>query len=149
MDCIINMSCDQTNIEKPDDITNNNNVQIKKRNKPTKKQQYKIERDEFISKLSDIIGLDEKKNSIFLHLIETNSDVEKYLLENMDNIRKYYKTGKWGFFSNDESKGKNNFIGLTRSLYLDSDYEIISKLKVNTFNNIKKQYTMWDFRKKI
>ncbi len=90
-----------------------------------------------------------KKNSIFLHLIETNSDVEKYLLENMDNIRKYYKTGKWGFFSNDESKGKNNFIGLTRSLYLDSDYEIISKLKVNTFNNIKKQYTMWDFRKKI
>jgi ribosomal protein S13 len=134
---------------KNSDNDNINDINIKK-SKPTKKQFYEKERDVFINNLSKIIGIGENnnKNNIFLYEIENNKNIEKYLSDNIDNIKKYYKTGKWGFFSNDLLKGKNNYIGLLRSIYLDSDYEIISKLKVNTFNNVKKQYTEWDFRKK-
>ncbi len=121
---------------------------IKKRNKLTKKQQYSNEREIFINNLNNIIGIDEKNNCHFLCELEKNDEIKKYLIDNIEDIKKYYKIGKWGFFSGDVSKGKNNYIGLVRSLYLDSDYEIISKSKMATFNDIKKQYTMWDFRKK-
>ena len=130
-----------------DNNSSDNESEKKKRNKPTKKQQFKNERDEFIKELNKIIGINDKNNTIFLYELENNLDVKSYLSNNNDTIRKYYKVGKWGFFSNDVSKGKDNYIGLLRSLYLDSDYEIISKLKINTFNNVKKQYTVWNFRK--
>lgn len=121
---------------------------IKKRNKLTKKQQFKNERDILIDNLNNVIGITKEKKCYFLCELEKNDNIKKYLTDNIEDIKKYYKVGKWGFFSNDMSKGKDNYIGLLRSLYLDSDYEIISKSKIATFDNIKKQYTMWDFRKK-
>ena len=66
----------------------------------------------------------------------------------MIKIRKYHKTGTWGYFSNDVLKGKGNNLGLIRTLYLDNDYDILSKLKINNFDNIKKQYTLLIFIKK-
>ena len=112
------------------------------------KQKFKNERNNIIDNLNNLIGIDENNNCFFLYELEKKEDVKKYLSDNIDDIKKYYKVGKWGFFSNDILKGKDNYIGLLRSLYLDSDYEIISKSKIATFENIKKQYTMWDFRKK-
>lgn len=140
-------------IKNSDNNNNNDNEQkinkiIKKRNKLTKKQQFKTERDEIINNLNNLIGINENNNCFFLYELEKKDEIKKYLVDNIENIKKYYKVGKWGFFSNDILKGKDNYIGLLRSLYLDSDYEIISKLKIATFDNIKKQYTMWDFRKK-
>ncbi len=133
-------------------INNDNEIEskkiIKKRNKLTKKQQFKNERNNIIDNLNNLIGIDENNNCFFLYELEKKEDIKKYLSDNIDDIKKYYKVGKWGFFSNDVLKGKDNYIGLLRSLYLDSDYEIISKSKIATFENIKKQYTMWDFRKK-
>jgi hypothetical protein len=151
-----------SNKDSKDDINNDNNIVslddknnksnlikiIKKRNKLTKKQQFKNEREILIGNLNNIIGITKENNCYFLCELEKNDNIKKYLYDNIEDIKKYYKVGKWGFFSNDVLKGKDNFIGLLRSLYLDSDYEIISKSKIATFNNIKKQYTMWDFRKK-
>jgi hypothetical protein len=151
-----------SNKDSNNDINNNNNIKllddkndksslikiIKKRNKLTKKQQFKNEREILINNLNNIIGITKENNCYFLCELEKNDNIKKYLSDNIEDIKKYYKVGKWGFFSNDILKGKDNFIGLLRSLYLDSDYEIISKSKIATFDNIKKQYTMWDFRKK-
>lgn len=132
------------------DLKNDNNSDkiIKKRIKLTKKEKYENERNEIINSLNNIIGVISNKKQVFLYELERNDMIKKFLEDNIDNIKKYYKVGKWGFFSNDVSKGKDNYIGLLRSLYLDSDYEIISKLKINTFDGVKKQYTEWDFRKK-
>jgi hypothetical protein len=151
-----------SNKDSNNDINNNNNIKlsddindksnlikiIKKRNKLTKKQQFKNEREVLINNLNNVIGITKENNCYFLCELEKNDNIKKYLTDNIEDIKKYYKVGKWGFFSNDISKGKDNYIGLLRSIYLDSDYEIISKSKIATFDNIKKQYTMWDFRKK-
>lgn len=128
-------------------ISNSNNDIVLKKNKPTKKEYYKQERDLLICELNKIIGIDSDNYKIFLYEIENNENIDKYLSDNIDKIRKFYKTGKWSYFSNDILKGKDNWIGLLRSLYSDSNYEIISKQKTNTFNGVKKQYTEWNFRK--
>ena len=141
------------NLNNNNNNSNNNNNKkenkiIKKRNKLTKKQQFKNEREIIINNLNNIIGIDDNNSCFYLYELEKKDEIKNYLIDNIENIKKYYKIGKWGFFSNDVLKGKDNYIGLLRSLYLDSDYEIISKLKIATFDNIKKQYTLWDIRKK-
>ena len=119
-----------------------------KKKRSTKKELYSQEREEIIKELNKIIGLDENKNGIFLYELERNEKVKEFLKNNMDKIRKYHKTGTWGYFSNDISKGKGNEIGLIRTLYIDNDYDILSKLKMNNYDNLKKQYTQLIFYKK-
>ncbi len=118
------------------------------RNRSTKKELYKEKREELINELNKIIGID-KNNQIFLYELEKNEKVKEFLKNNIEKIRKYHKTGSWGYFSGDYSKGRDNEIGLLRSLYLDNDYNILSKLKINNFENKKKQYTLLIFLKNI
>ena len=98
--------------------------------------------------LNNIIGIDDKKNYVYLYDLENNPNINKFIENNVNNIKLYFKTGNWGYFSNEKLKGKNNSIGLIRTLYSDCNFEIISKLKVNTFNGVKKQYTQLVFNKK-
>ncbi len=132
-----------------DDSDNNEETKVKRtRNRLTKKQQFAKEREEFINEINKIIGIDDKKNSLYLYNLENNNDIKKFVLENDDKIKKIFKTGGWGYYSNDESRGKDNVVGLIRTIYNDCDYEISRKTKVNTFDNIKKQYTILIFNKK-
>jgi phosphoserine aminotransferase len=128
------------------DNINENGKRMKKRS--TKKELYEKERNEIIKELNEIIGINENNNGIFLYELEKNEKIKEYIKNNIKRIRKYHKTGTWGYFSNDLLKGKGNEIGLIRTLYIDNDYDILSKLKINNFDNIKKQYTQLIFYKK-
>lgn len=145
------MNNNEKSHNKSDNSDNSTNEEkIKRtRNRLTKKQQFVKEREELVGKLNNIIGIDEKKNYVYLYDLENNKEVNEFVKNNIQNIKTYFKTGNWGYFSNDISRGKDNTIGLIRTLYTDCDYEINSKLKVNTFNEIKKQYTQLIFNKKI
>jgi hypothetical protein len=128
------------------DSPNEHGKRPKKRS--TKKELYQMEREELIKEMNEIIGINEN-NQIFLYELERNEKIKDYLKKNMNKIRKSHKTGTWGYFSNDLSKGKDKEIGLLRTLYLDNDYNILSKLKINNFDNVKKQYTLLIFLKNI
>ncbi len=52
------------------------------------------------------------------------------------------------FKKKDMDENEHNEIGLLKTLYTDSDYDVISKLKVNNYV-IKKQITLLIFYKKI
>jgi hypothetical protein len=121
---------------------------IRQRNRPDKKTRYAKEREEMINRLNKLIGIDEKKNSIFLYELENNPVLKKEIESMIDDIKKYHKYGYWGYFSNDPIKGHNNHIALIRAIYNDNNYEILSKLKTMTFDNVKKQYTQLLFYKK-
>ena len=125
---------------------NENGKRMKKRS--TKKELYKEEREKLIKEMNNIIGINEDNNSIYLHELEINEKIREYIKENLKRIRQYHKTGTWGYFSNDPLKGKGNEIGLLRTLYIDNNYDIVSKMKMNNFDNIKKQYTLLMFYKK-
>ena len=109
------------------DNVNENNKRCKRRS--TKKEMYKEEREEFMKELNKILGIDENNNNVYKCEIETNKEFEKYIKENMDKIRRMWKTGLWGYFSNKKEKGSGNILGLYRSLLNNSGYEIFSKQK--------------------
>jgi hypothetical protein len=121
---------------------------IKMKKRATKKEKYAQERKEIIQELNEIVGINQN-NQIFLYELERNEKVNEYLKKNIEKIRKYHKTGSWGYFSNEQTKGKGNDLGLLRSIYLDNDYSILSKLKINNFDNKRKQYTLLIFLKNI
>ena len=83
-----------------------------------------------------------------MYELEKNTTLKSEVEKLVPDIKKYFKYGHWGYFSADESRGKNNFVSLVRAVYTDSDYEVLSKLKTTTFNDIKKQYTLLMFYKK-
>ena len=121
---------------------------VRKRNRPDKKTRYAIERQNIINKLNTLIGINETKNSIFLYELEQNTTLKEEVENLVPDIKKYFKYGHWGYFSADESRGKNNHVSLIRAVYTDSNYEVLSKLKTTTFDDIKKQYTLLMFYKK-
>ena len=140
---------EELNYNSESNSESNSQTKIKKtRNRLTKKEQFAKERSELVDKLNKIIGIDDKKNYVYLYDLEHNEEIDKYIKNNIDIIKTIFKTGNFGYFSNEKSRGKDNSIGLIRSIYTDCDYQITSKLKVNTFNNVKKQYTMLFFNKK-
>lgn len=136
--------------DEPNNLDNaqqdDNNVK-KTRNRLTKKQQYKKEREELIKELNDIIGIDEKKNYVYLYDLEHNEDVKNQIRKLEDNIAKYHKCGMWGYYSNDVKKGKNNVIGLLRSVYKDNDILITTKSKVIERDSNKINSTVYYFNK--
>ncbi len=123
-------------------------LEKEKRKRQTKREKYKTEREEIISEMNKIIGINGEKKNIYLYELEHNEKIKEYIEKNIKNIKRYHKVGSWGYFSNEKSKGRDNIIGLIRTLYMDNDYEIVSKLKINTFEGVKKQYTMLMFYKK-
>ena len=130
---------------------NNDNIQQDKpkrtRNRLTKKQQYSKEREELIQQLNNIIGIDDKKNYIYLYDLEHNEEILKSIKELEEQISKYHKCGMWGYFSNDIKKGKGNEIGLLRAVYKDNDILITTKSKVIERNNKKINSTVYYFNK--
>lgn len=140
------------NLNDTNSIDNNNDQQdkIKKtRNKLTKKQQFSKERAELIEQLNNIIGIDDKKNYVYLYDLEHNENILKNIKEKVIDIKKYHKCGMWGYFSNNEKKGKGNEIGLLRSVYKDNGIIITTKNKVIIRDEIKINSTVYYFNKVI
>ena len=132
-----------SSILKGDNI-NENGKRMKRR---SKKQLYEKEREEFIKELNNIIGINKDNNNVFKHDIEKNVDFENFIKENIEKIRKMWKTGLWGYFSNDTEKGSGNILGLYRTLLNDSDYMIFSKQKIINIEGKKERKTCYYIEK--
>ena len=141
------ISSDEINQNISSNSSNSEKV-IKRRNRPDKKTRYATERQNLIEKLNKLIGLNDKNNSVFLYELERNDELKIEIEKLIPDIKKYFKYGNWGYFRVNDDNEENNYIALMRAIYNDNNYEILSKLKTHTFENIKKQYTMLLFYKK-
>ena len=130
------------------DSPNENGKRMKSRIRSTKKELYQKEREEFIKELNNIIGINNDNNNVFKHDIEKNADFSNFIKENTEKIRKMWKTGLWGYFSNDIEKGSGNILGLYRTLLNDSDYMIFSKQKIINIGGNKERRTCYYVEKK-
>jgi hypothetical protein len=127
---------------------NNNENGKRSKKRSTKKELYQKEREEFIKELNNIIGINNDNNNVFKHDIEKNVDFENFIKGNTEKIRKMWKTGLWGYFSNDIEKGSGNILGLYRTLLNDSDYMIFSKQKITNIEGKKERKTCYYIEKK-
>ena len=128
------------------DLPNENGKRCKRRS--TKKEMYCEEREKFIQELNKILGLDEKNNYVYKYEIETNKEFEEYIKNNIEQIRKMWKTGLWGYFSNKKEKGSGNILGLYRSLLNNSGYIMFSKQKTKIVDDEKDIKTLYYIEKK-
>ena len=71
----------------------------------------------------------------------------KYL-NYIEKIRRMWKTGLWGYFSNKKEKGCGNILGLYRSLLNNSGYIMFSKQKTKIINEGKDIKTLYYIEKK-
>ena len=121
------------------------------KNKPTKAQIYKQDRDKIILELEKIIGLNEINRGVLLYDLEHNEQLKKYLIQIIPDIKKYYKYGNWNYFVNQHTKEGDELseISLLRAIFKDENYELISKRKTAVLNNKKTNATKIYFLKNV
>ena len=125
-----------------DDNPNNNGKRDKKtRNRPCKSEKFVEEREELIKILNNLIGFDDKKNHIILYELEHDEKIKEKIRELVPEIKKYYRTCSWGYFSKELKKGMGNEIGLLKALYKNEGYNILTKRKTCEYNGVKKLQT--------
>jgi hypothetical protein len=126
MNKVIEENESQGNTSNSDNV--NENGKRMKRNRLTKKQQFKKEREEVINKINNILGLTTTNNKIYIYKILTNDKIKEEIKElgNTD-IKKYFKVGTWSYYKDDHNN--HSEINLIKAVYKDSDYEIYSKQK--------------------
>jgi len=137
------------------DMINNNNVVTlnssneRKRNKPTKALIYKEERKNIIDNLERLMQLNDTIRSVLLCDLEKNIELKKYLREQVQNVKKYYKCGTWNYFVNQHTKEGEEIseISLLRAIFKDENYEIISRKKIKWVDGVKKHMTNLIFLK--
>jgi hypothetical protein len=109
----------------------------------TKEEKFEKERKNFIEELYNVAGFD-KKDFICASELEENEKIKSFLIDNINKIRKYWKTGLWSYFLN---KNKDDVLSLFKTLINNSTYKLYSKQKVLIINNIKKRYTVYYIEK--
>jgi hypothetical protein len=129
-----------TSINNSDNNIDDNNSQNKKKVRRNKKQLFVVERKEIIDKLSHIIKLEENNNVVVYDDLVENMELKEYLVDNVENIKKYYSCSNWGYFTTHlHGDIKKDEVTLMRAIYKDDGYKIASKLKTMVRNGIKKK----------
>lgn len=123
-------------------MTNN----IKKRNKPSKEEHYKNEREDFLNELNNFLGLNDDNNTLLYNQIKQNKLLLEFINSNEDKIKKYFKYGKWGFYQNYDDNTKD--LGtLIKNIYKHEKYTIYTKRITLKENDTKINATQLIFYK--
>jgi hypothetical protein len=123
-------------------MTNN----IKKRNKPSKEEHYKNEREDFLNELNNFLGLSDDNNTLLYTKIKQNKLLLEFINSNEDKIKKYFKYGKWGFYQNYDDNTKD--LGtLIKNIYKHEKYTIYTKRITLKENDTKINATQLIFYK--
>ncbi len=128
-------------INNSDNNIDDNNSQNKKKVRRNKKQLFVVERKEIIDKLSQIIKLEENKNVVVYDDLVENMELKEYIIENVENIKKYFSCSSWAYMTAKHHNLELNEVTFMKALFKDNGYKIVSNQKTLTRKNIKKVYT--------
>ncbi len=114
-----------------------------------KKQLYDKERNDIINKLNQLIGLNQNNNSVLLQELRDNNELKQELISMKDDIKKYYRCCRWGYFVSENNGKKGDEISLLRAIYKEHNYKIPTQEVLIEYNGIKKKYQKLFFIKNI
>jgi hypothetical protein len=129
------------NTSNSDNVNENGKREKRTRNRPSKAERFSEEREELIKELERKMGLTEEIRGVLLYDLEHNEKLKEKIRELVPEIKKYYRTCSWGYFSKEEKKGMGNEIGLLKALYKNEGYNILTKRKTCEYEGIKKLQT--------
>lgn len=136
---VINENKSNTSTDISSGSLSDSSKEKRKRNKLTKAQQFKEERQNLVLELEKLMGLTESNRGILLYDLEHNEKLKDYLKEQIENIKKYYKCGTWNYFIQKEEN--RDVIGLLKSILKNENYKLLNDKKYIDKDGIKKQYT--------
>ena len=119
------------------DCNSDNNKKIRR----NKKLLYKNQRNEIVKNIIDFINNTKDGEYIFVIDLYNNAQLVKYINDNIDNIKKYYRCSSWGYFVAQNNNQQGDIITLLKSILKDHGYEIYRKDITADKNNVKKRYT--------
>lgn len=118
-----------------------NNSSDKKKLRRNKKILFENERNEILNNLINFLNSSKDGEYIFLIDLQNNTQLIKYINDNIDNIKKYYRCSSWGYFIAENNNQQGDEITLLKAILKDHGYEIYRKDITAEKNNIKKRYT--------
>jgi len=108
----------------------------KKRNKSTKKQLYKEERNQFLEDLNKIININDEHNTVIVYSINNSFELKDFISNNQDKIKKIFNYSRWSYFIKDRNN-KSEISSLIKNIYKHEKYDIFTKrVNVKDDNNI-------------
>ena len=101
-------------------------TEVKIKGRPSKAALYPEERSKILSKIYNILELDEDK-TFYLYDIDNNSDKKQQIMDLSEEIKLYFNSGGWGVFSKENIS--RPYLSLVRCLLRDMRirYAIVSK----------------------
>jgi len=118
-----------------------NNSSDKKKSRRNKKLLFENERNEVLNNLVNFINNTKDGEYVFLTDLENNTLLNEYIVNNINNIKKWYRCSSWGYFVAENNNQQGDIITLLKSILKDHGYEIYRKDITAEKNNIKKRYT--------
>jgi hypothetical protein len=125
--------------------SDNNSNSNKKKFRRNKKLLFENERNNILNNLINFINSSKDGEFIFLIDLQNNHDLIKYIDDNIDNIKKFYRCSSWGYFISENDGQQGNHITLLRAILKDHKYQIYRKDITAEKNNVKKRYTTIKF----
>ncbi len=115
-------------------IASNNKTTIKRNRRP-KHELFEKEREEIITKINEILGINNDNNILYLYDLQNDMDKKEKILALVNDIQKYFSASDWGFFKKESSR--ENYILLCKSVYKDMNWQVFSSNTNITRDNKK------------
>ena len=91
-----------------------------------KSERYVKEQNEILSKLLEILEINEDNRSIILYNIDKNHEKIEAILSLKDDINKYFNSSRWSLFRNYDNKNNKEHILLIRGLLNAMNVDYVS-----------------------
>lgn len=124
------------------DTSDNDNLnKNKKKLRRNKKQFFEKDRNEILKNLINFIDNSKDGEYIFVIDLQQNKQLIKYINDNIENIKKWYRCSSWGYFVSENNNLPTDEITLVKSILKDHGYSIYRKDITADKYNEKKRYT--------
>ena len=114
-----------------------NMAEKKPRARPKKSELFKLQKEEVLLKLADILGIDITDNAFF-YVDDICDDTKEEILNLADDVRRYFSYSNWPFFKKGETDEKAH-LSLLKSILKDMGYAVCQHNKYVTKNGARKR----------
>jgi hypothetical protein len=106
-------------------------------------EKYTNERQELLQKLFSILEINEGNKMLSLKKLDEDEQKQKQILDLVDDIKKYFLSSRWTFFSHKNIELKRNYLSLIKAIMKDMNIKMVAsflhipisknKVKIETY----------------
>ncbi len=110
---------------------------------PKSIQNYTTEREELLKKMLEILGITEDNKMFSLQKLDEDEERQKQILALVQDIKKYFVSSKWTYFSHKNIEIKRNYLSLIKAVFKSMNVKIYSTFIHKKINGVNKCETIY------